>query len=401
MFKKILDEHKNGVMVLNKKFEVCYTNKILQKIFNHTPGKRCGEFFECIHQNLEKKRCLETQKCEKCNIKNNIKKVLDGEIKNIYIENIEYEALINDKIEKISMSIEIKNLQHENENYITIEFFKLKTLDEVLISNKRLLDEMLDNLGDFIFYKDFSGQYIYGNKSFCEYIGVKKIDLIGKTDSELFSKVLVREWEKGDKKAWKEGKFTLEEKINGRYFRVTKQRLDTEEQAILVCVIRDITYERKEMKKAYQDSLTGVGNRHAYDKKIRGVFEDKEKKYSIALLDLDFLREINNQQGHNQGDFALKVAAKAIKNSGLKYIYRIGGDEFAFLIEDGVDAFEVCQSINREIKSVKIGDIPLSSSIGVINLKYDEGIINNFNCADEALYESKRSGRGKITIKKR
>lgn len=401
MFEKILDEHRNGIMILNKDFEVCYTNKILRKIYNHTPGKRCGEFFECIHQSLEKKRCLETEKCKSCNIKNNIKKVLRGEIKNIYIENIEYDALINEKIEKISMSIEIKNLHYNNERYITVEFFKLKTVNEVFISNKRIFDEMLDNLGDYIFYKDISGKYIYGNKSFCEYIGVKKIDLIGKTDHDLFSQTLIKEWEKGDKKTWETGKFIIEEKINGRYFKVTKQRLDTEEQSILVCIIRDITYERKEMKKAYLDSLTGVGNRHAYDKKIRKIFEEKTKKYSMALLDLDYLREINNQQGHNQGDIALKSVAKVIKNSGLKNIYRIGGDEFAFLIESELDDLEICQNINKEIKKIKIGEHILSSSIGLINLRYDKSIITNFNFADKALYESKRSGRGKVTMMKK
>ncbi|MGL4971200.1 MAG: hypothetical protein ACRC45_06180, partial [Cetobacterium sp.] len=92
MFEKILDEHRNGIMILNKEFEVFYTNKVLQKIFNHTPGKRCGEFFECIHQSYEKKRCLETKRCESCSIKNNIKKVLEGKIKKIYLENVEYDA---------------------------------------------------------------------------------------------------------------------------------------------------------------------------------------------------------------------------------------------------------------------------------------------------------------------
>ncbi|MGL4977605.1 MAG: diguanylate cyclase [Cetobacterium sp.] len=400
MFEKILDEHRNGIMILNKEFEVFYTNKVLQKIFNHTPGKRCGEFFECIHQSYEKKRCLETKRCESCSIKNNIKKVLEGKIKKIYLENVEYDAMINEKVEKISMSIEIKNLIYKNENYITIEFFKLKTVNEILISNKRILDEMLDNLGDFIFYKDITGKYIYGNKSFCDYIGVKKIDLIGKTDNDLFSEDMIKEWEKADKKAWELGSFTVEEKVNGRYFNIKKQSLNTEEEPILICVIRDITYERKEMKKAYSDSLTGVGNRHAYDKEIRKIFDEKIKEYSMALLDVDFLREINNELGHSQGDIALKEVTKVIKKSGLEKIYRIGGDEFAFLIENELNALEVCQKINEEIKKVKIKDRALSSSIGVINLRYEESIVTNFNSVDGALYESKNSGRGKVTIKK-
>ncbi|MGL4628526.1 MAG: hypothetical protein ACRCXX_01375, partial [Cetobacterium sp.] len=61
----------------------------------------------------------------------------------------------------------------------------------------------------------------------------------------------------------------------------------------------------------------------------------------------------------------------------------------------------ICQNINKEIKKIKIGEHILSSSIGLINLRYDKSIITNFNFADKALYESKRSGRGKVTMMKK
>lgn len=401
MFKNILDEHRNGIVILNKKFEVYYSNNVLKKIFKEEVNKRCGEFFECINQNISKKRCLETTKCKICNIRNNIKKVLLGEINAIYIDNIEYEAIINNQREKISMNIEIKKIEKDGESFVLIEFFKLKTKKEILISDKRILDGMLDNLGDYIFYKNRNGEYIYANKAFCEYISIKKIDLIGKKDEELFSKNLAKEWREGDQKALEMGKYIREEKFNSRYFKVTKQRIDLDDEMLLVCVSRDITYEKQEMKKAYLDGLTGVGNRHGYDKKIRKIFKNRFRDYSLALLDLDYLREINNELGHYYGDLALQNISKVIKKIGVKHIYRIGGDEFAFLIENQEQAFNICQTINEEIKKIKLKNRYLSVSIGVVDLKYEDGIINNFNNVDEALYESKKNGRGIVTKKER
>ncbi|MGL5001058.1 MAG: diguanylate cyclase [Cetobacterium sp.] len=394
MFKSILDEHKNGIMILNQNLEVEYANNILKKIFTSTEGKRCGEFLECIHQNIEKKRCLETTKCQKCNIKYNIYRVISGEIANISIENIEYEALLNNKKEKIFMSIEIK----KNQNFIIIEFFKLKTKENLLISDRRVLDEMLDNLEDYIFCKDTLGRYIYGNKAFCKSLNVEKINLIGKKDLDLFDKNTVQNWIIGDNKALEKGEFIGEEKVNGKYLKVTKQRLDLDNETLLICTVKDITYEKKEREKAYIDSLTGVGNRRAYNKKIEKIFTNKKNNYNMALLDLDYLREINNQWGHTNGDLALKVVVESIKNSGIKYLYRIGGDEFAFLIDSELNSLEICEKIIEEIQKFKIGNKKLSASIGLTNLKLEDSITDNFNLVDKALYESKKSGRGKITI---
>lgn len=397
MFEIVLDKHKNGIIILDEDFKVHYSNNVLKKIFKNHQDKRCGEFLECIHQKSSKKRCLETKRCSTCNMRKNISRVLEGEIKEIYIDNIEYQALINNQKEKISMNIELKRIEKDGKKFVIIEFFKMKTKNDVLISDERILDGVLDNLGDYIFYKNKHGKYVYANKAFCNYIGIKKIDLIGRTDEELFPDKLVKCWAEGDNKALTLGKHVSEDKFSRRYFKVTKQRVDLENETLLVCVTRDITHEKQELKKAYLDGLTGVGNRYGYDKKIRKIFKSKKQNYSLALLDLDFLREINNELGHTSGDVALKSVAKIIKEAGMTDIYRIGGDEFAFLIDEKSDSLEICQQINAKIKTVKIEDRYLSASIGIIELKYDESIINNFNSADEALYESKKMGRGMVT----
>ncbi|MEG0068695.1 diguanylate cyclase [Cetobacterium sp.] len=401
MYKNFLDNHRNGILILDKDFRVHYSNKALRKIFKKDSQERCGEFLECFYQSTEKKRCLETSRCNGCDIRRNIRKILDGELEQIYIENVMYEALLLKEKKEVYLSMEIKRLIEANNIFVTIEFLKVKVNEEMVISDKRVMHDMLDNMGDFIFYKDSELRYVYANKSFCDFIGIKKINLIGKKDSDFFPEHMSKEWEKTDRYVLEKGSYIEEEKINDRYYKVSKEKIRIDKEDILACVVKDITDEKNEMKKAYVDKLTGVGNRYGYDEEIRKLFQKKDKDYDLALLDLDYLRDLNNNYGHSLGDKVLRYVAKTIKKEGISKVYRIGGDEFAILIEDDKDSLEICKKINDKIKESLIDNKKISTSIGVVNLKYNESILANFNYADTALYESKKKGRGTVTKVKR
>lgn len=394
MYKEILDNHKNGILILDEKFQVIYTNKIIQNIFKKATKERCGELLECLYQMKEKKRCMETSKCSDCNIRKNLVKVMNGELKKISVEKVEYEAFINGENCKVEMGLEIKRLEKNKKNLIYLEIFKMKTEKEVLISTRRFIDEVLDTLDDYIFYKNEKLLYVYANKSYCDYIGVKKIDLIGKSDSEIFPEEYCKEWKKSDKIALENGTFLEESEYKGRYFKIVKNKIEVDNVFLIACTIKDITFEKLEIEKAYLDNLTTLGNRRAYDKKISEIFVERDKEYVLALMDLDYLREINNELGHSCGDSALKKVAEIIKREKIKNIYRIGGDEFALVISK--DEIEKIYKINENIKKEKVKDISLSSSIGVIQLEFNDGILKNFNRVDKALYKAKQLGRGRV-----
>lgn len=106
-------------------------------------------------------------------------------------------------------------------------------------------------------------------------------------------------------------------------------------------------------KLAYKDFLTGGFNRTAYERDVQSYL-DTQKSFRLILLDLNELKHINDTYGHNQGDEAIRLVFNAMKTSFVQgKNYRIGGDEFAVLIED-VDAirFKDCldnfQSILNE-----------------------------------------------------
>ncbi len=87
-------------------------------------------------------------------------------------------------------------------------------------------------------------------------------------------------------------------------------------------------------KLAYKDFLTGGFNRTAYERDVQAYLDNK-KSFRLILLDLNELKHINDTYGHNQGDEAIRLVFNAMVHGFLQgTCYRIGGDEFAVLIED-------------------------------------------------------------------
>lgn len=87
-------------------------------------------------------------------------------------------------------------------------------------------------------------------------------------------------------------------------------------------------------KMAYKDYLTGGFNRSAYERDVQ-KYLDTVKEFRLILLDLNDLKYINDTFGHSQGDEAIRLVFKAMEESFVSgQNYRIGGDEFAVLLDD-------------------------------------------------------------------
>jgi diguanylate cyclase (GGDEF)-like protein len=101
---------------------------------------------------------------------------------------------------------------------------------------------------------------------------------------------------------------------------------------------------------AMTDPLTGIANRRAWSDELNSRLVDKEA-ICIAIIDADFFKAINDQDGHNIGDQVLRKIARAMraKLRGRDFLARLGGDEFGLLISD-VD-HDVADSIVERIRS--------------------------------------------------
>ena len=153
---------------------------------------------------------------------------------------------------------------------------------------------------------------------------------------------------------------------------------------------------------AEHDKLTGLYNRTGYDKIFSQV---KLDKCAYVLLDIDQFKLINDSFGHASGDAALVRVGKALNkyfHSKNANVFRIGGDEFAVLLE-GVSKnyekaiIEKCNSVNKELEKAFEEFIP-TTSFGVVFGEADDNTDTLFKKADEALYQAKNANKGEVPI---
>lgn len=147
-----------------------------------------------------------------------------------------------------------------------------------------------------------------------------------------------------------------------------------------------------------KDELTQLPNRRFFIDTIR---EKQGHQLALMILDIDFFKKINDTYGHLVGDEVLFALGKQLAKLTSDKILpaRIGGEEFAIIV-DGMSAEEVrelAQSILENVRSILINhDYPLSVSIGVGMREKDEPQDVFIKKVDEALYQAKHNGRGRV-----
>ncbi|MGL5973183.1 MAG: GGDEF domain-containing response regulator [Oscillospiraceae bacterium] len=146
------------------------------------------------------------------------------------------------------------------------------------------------------------------------------------------------------------------------------------------------------------DYLTGLYNRRYLTTYIYNAKETGNN--FIALCDIDNFKRINDNYGHDCGDFILKSVSYIIKKTILKnhITARWGGEEFIIFFEDSSadEAFRICEEIREQIKSqqYKFRDfsINITISFGISQTK-DVGVKDAIRFADQSLYCSKDNGK--------
>ena len=178
-------------------------------------------------------------------------------------------------------------------------------------------------------------------------------------------------------------------------------------QIELAITIADLFQAVKEQ--AITDGMTGLYNRRYFEEYIKKEAiraMRQNQKFTVIGLDLDHLKQINDTYGHNYGDIAIKAIAEVLKSNArsIDIAARMGGEEFN-LILPGVDIEGGCiaaERIRKAIEAVeleKIGHITASLGVATYPDQSDD-IQELLELTDQAMYESKRSGRNRVTIAK-
>lgn len=152
---------------------------------------------------------------------------------------------------------------------------------------------------------------------------------------------------------------------------------------------------------ARTDPLTGVSNRRAMDETLKSWVAMKSRydfSFSIVILDIDHFKQVNDQQGHPAGDKVLKEVAGLMDECArdTDIVTRYGGEEFVVLMPqtDLIGATAFSERLRRQVEKKMM----ITISGGVAMVIQGESPENLLDRADSALYESKASGRNKISI---
>ncbi|MCC5856348.1 MAG: diguanylate cyclase [Idiomarina sp.] len=158
---------------------------------------------------------------------------------------------------------------------------------------------------------------------------------------------------------------------------------------------------------AMSDELTGLPNRRAFDQRLRDEFE-RSSRYgaplSLAILDIDFFKRINDEWSHEAGDKALIRLADVIRSEfrNVDHVARWGGEEFVLLFPetDLRDAVKLCERLRVRVEESNCDDIApglcMTVSLGVASspgLANPEKLLSR---ADRALYQAKETGRNRV-----
>lgn len=167
------------------------------------------------------------------------------------------------------------------------------------------------------------------------------------------------------------------------------------------------------LKQAQTDPLTGLGNRRKLELKLSAALRPTEagdiRPFALVHMDLDNFKQVNDRLGHQAGDDLLRAVGKVLREQTRRAdtAARIGGDEFVLLLPGMTSRAALKQLSARIIKAInaltppELAGPPVSTSMGIIvwptvGAEHPDEVLA---LADEALYDSKRNGRSRATIR--
>lgn len=169
-----------------------------------------------------------------------------------------------------------------------------------------------------------------------------------------------------------------------------------------------LTYDKLNLE-ANTDKHTGCFNKTYFNNKIMNEVNKSKvtgDPLSLVIFDLDHFKKLNDNYGHDAGDYVLKEMAQVIRAGGIReqdVFARYGGEEFVILLPKTnlKQAFEIAERLRKLIESHQFlyegKKLPVTASIGVAD--YREGVMTGtdlFKRADEAVYKAKEAGRNNV-----
>lgn len=292
-----------------------------------------------------------------------------------------------------------------------------KSIDRaVKLEQDKILSQIVNISDNLILVTDLGGIIVYINDSFCKKLGYKRDELIGKHARVLKSGM---QDDSFYKKMWesilRKGKFRdifISRKKDGTLFYDKKDistiKDDEGNPVYYVSISTDISKQMKKEKalekEVFTDSLTKIYNRRKFEQIINQKitrYKNEEKIFSLILIDIDHFKSVNDNYGHDIGDYILQEFAKLVKKNIREddLFFRWGGEEFALLVDaNGDECFKISQKLRIKVSLKSFQSISITASFGVSEISQNIDSNTLFTKADKALYEAKRKGRNQVVV---
>lgn len=294
---------------------------------------------------------------------------------------------------------------------------------------------ILDILPNPVLVKDNQLRYVLINKAFEDLFKVRREDLIGQLDKDVFKERQAVQCNGGDLRVLDTGEIdeayetVFKADNQPRKIITRKSRLIGPDGAtFLVGILHDITdisqanqkleQQQQQLEEktaelyrmAHTDPLTGCSNRRAFSLNSDELFSDHRRGHrnygSLLMIDIDHFKRINDTYGHDVGDLALvhlvKIMNQLIRRGDI--LARLGGEEFAITLlnatvqESTSIAERICETVASTPFMHETKPISMTVSIGVIYLPephkfdLDRAMIKGDSC----LYKAKSAGRNRV-----
>lgn len=159
----------------------------------------------------------------------------------------------------------------------------------------------------------------------------------------------------------------------------------------------------KAQLQASTDGLTGLINRRSAEEEL-GQWLERGKQFSLAVIDLDRFKRLNDAHGHQAGDRALRLFADTVRRTlrSRDLFARWGGEEFVVGLP-GMDRWAAVDTLDRIrlalVEACARAEAPtVTASFGVVDTACGESLDVLVSLADDALLSAKRSGRDRVVV---
>ncbi len=184
---------------------------------------------------------------------------------------------------------------------------------------------------------------------------------------------------------------------------------------VRLCFFLTVSYLLSRLKNSHMeakllartDSLTGLLNPRAFNDSVQKEIDKArrfKRPFTVAYMDLDNFKMVNDQLGHSVGDALLQLVAETIKKNTrvVDIVARLGGDEFIILLpETGIESAQLVfrKLQERIMEAMQKKRWPITLSIGAVTyINPPDTVDNMIKKVDNLMYSAKNSGKSKIIL---